>query len=514
MRKWLLATSSLAILASSLVGCSSKEPATQSVAGTSTPTAAATAKDDKAEKLTITMMTNSWEGGGWPEKNPIVDEINKKLNIDLKIQWVPGDNYKEKLNVMAASNEFPDVFMVYTAEFAKWIDKGLFMDLKPEIDKYPNLKKYIPENQFQFMSPKGKYYGLPYYSTDIRDSLVIRKDWLDKLGLKVPTTTDELYEVAKAFATKDPDGNGQNDTIGMSFAVTAATGAFTDNDHIRYAFGLGNAWKELNGKIVPVQEQVEETKAFASYYRKAYAEGVLDKDFAINKIGDPLEKFTAGKLGISWINPNQYYDKVEPALMKVQPKAEVLQIDPPKGPTGQRGTKTFTPGTTKFVINAKIDKKKQDRILAFMDYLLSDEGDNLTRHGIEGVHYKKTADGKFEKLDAFDKDRPYLFPSWFLRRYDPMILIRKWDNQDLVAKIKDLYTNNAKFPIYNPGAAFNPETSAKLSTPLNAKYVDTLVKVISGKEPVESIDKAVQAWKTGGGDKIVEEMNAEYVKSK
>ena len=41
-----------------------------------------------------------------------------------------------------------------------------------------------------------------------------RQDWLDALGLDVPRTWDELAEVAKAFVTRDPDGNGENDTIG------------------------------------------------------------------------------------------------------------------------------------------------------------------------------------------------------------------------------------------------------------------------------------------------------------
>ena len=52
------------------------------------------------------------------------------------------------------------------------------------------------------MNPEVKYYGFPYYLTEMRDSLAIRQDWLDKLGLKTPTTVDEFYEVAKAFATR------------------------------------------------------------------------------------------------------------------------------------------------------------------------------------------------------------------------------------------------------------------------------------------------------------------------
>ncbi len=43
----------------------------------------------------------------------------------------------------------------------------------------------------------------------------IRQDWLDNLGLEVPRTWDEMAAVAEAFVTQDPDGNGEDDTIGI-----------------------------------------------------------------------------------------------------------------------------------------------------------------------------------------------------------------------------------------------------------------------------------------------------------
>ena len=84
---------------------------------------------------------------------------------------------------------------------------------------------------------------------------------------------------------------------------------------------------------------------------------------------------------------------------------------------------------SKVVINTKTDPAKQQRILEMLDYMLSDEGFDLIKHGIEGVHYKKTGDDKYEKLEAFDTERPQLLSIWFFRRFDPAIQIRKWDDQ-------------------------------------------------------------------------------------
>ena len=69
----------------------------------------------------------------------------------------------------------------------------------------------------------GHQYGLPEPPPlPKREGLVIRKDWLDKLGLEVPTTPEELLAVAKAFTEQDPDGNGKNDTYGLGGFINRA----------------------------------------------------------------------------------------------------------------------------------------------------------------------------------------------------------------------------------------------------------------------------------------------------
>ncbi|UQZ80934.1 Lipoprotein LipO precursor [Paenibacillus konkukensis] len=459
------------------------------------------------EPLTINMMTTSYAGGGWPEDHPIIKEIDKKLNINLKVQWVPSDTYSQKLNVMAASNDFPDVFYVPEAEFNKWRDKGVFMDVKPELGNYANLTKYIPADAMAKMNPKDKYYGFPYYVTDTRDTLAIRKDWLDKLGLKMPTTTDEFYEVAKAFATKDPDGNGQADTPGFSFGIV--NNKFSQIEPIMGAFGLGNDWAEINGQLVPMQVQTEELKQFAAFMQKAYAEGVMDKDFPANKLKDSVAKLEAGKTGIAMIVTNEFFNGTLPTLKKLTPSAELVQLLPPKGPSGKQTSQTLQM-TNKIVINAKIDAAKKQRILQMLDYMLSDEGYDLIKNGIEGVHYTKSGDGKFQKLEAFDKDRPQLLSTWFFRRFDPGIQIRKWDDQEVAQKIKTIIDANEKFRWTNPAEGFFSETMTKKGANLQQKWMETMTKVIVGQAPLAAIDDAAAAWKRDGGDEIIKEINAQY----
>lgn len=459
------------------------------------------------EKLNIEMMTTSFAGGGWPEDHPVLKEINDKLNINLKIQWVPYDTYSQKLNVMAASNEFPDVFMVMEPEFNKWRDKNVFMDVKPSLDKYTNLTQHINTEGMAIMNPEGKYYGFPYYVTETRDSLAIRQDWLDKLGLQIPTTVDEFYEVAKAFATKDPDGNGQADTPGFSFGIVNSR--FTNIDPLLGAFGLGNEWSEVDGQLVPMQAQTNELKEFASFMNKAYTEGVVDKDFPANKVKDSVAKLEAGKTGIAAIVPNEFYTATLPTLKKLNPDANLVQLLPPKGSAGLQTTQT-TAMLSKVVINAKTDPAKQQRILEMLDYMLSDEGFDLIKHGIEGVHYKKTSDGKYEKLEAFDTERPQLLSIWFFRRFDPAIQIRKWDDQETAKNILTFFANNEKYRWANPAAGLSSEALTKKGPALQQKWIETMTKVIVGQAPLSAIDDAAAAWKRGGGDDIIKEINEQY----
>ncbi|MEK3910296.1 extracellular solute-binding protein [Paenibacillus sp. FSL H7-0331] len=504
MKKKLLVLCALALSVSSIVACTKQD------AGSSAPKKSddkAAAAGELSEKLTITWMARSFQGGGWPEDHPMIQELNKKFNVDLKLQWIPAANYKEKLNVLAASNDFPDVFFVLHPEFNKWKKQGIFLDAQPLLGQYPNLAK-IPQEALNSLNPKGKTLGIPYYITEARDSLSIREDWLKKLNLSSPKTLDEFYEVAKAFATKDPDGNGVQDTTGFSFYIDSTTNSLRDIEFIMAGFGLWNQWKDVNGKLTPYQIQVEEWKNFLTFMNKAYNEGVLDKDFAVNKIRSTVEKFESSKVGFAYLNPNDYSTTIK-NVTKLAPNAVPVPLEPPKGPTGLTGTNNIDM-LDKNVINAKIDPKKQRRILMMLDYFLSPEGSDFIKHGIEGVHYKKVSNDKYEKLEAADKDRQNLINNWVFRPFDPSIQMYKWDEPSQNKKIGDMFIENKKYKYANQAAGLESETMIRSGANLNAKFMESVTKIIMGRDPINAIEKASESWLQGGGNKIIEEINKSY----
>ncbi|MGO4500778.1 ABC transporter substrate-binding protein [Paenibacillus sp. 2RAB27] len=493
------------LLAVSVVGCGKASDTTE-------PKSSGEAKGaDTSKKLTISLLAPSFAGGGWPSDNAIIQKLDEKLNIELQIQWVPADTVAQKLNVMAASNSFPDAYWVQQNEFIKWRDKNIFMDIKPVLSQYPNLSKQITAEALQLNNPKDKYYGLPYYIQDTRDSLAIRQDWLDKLGLKMPTTVDEFAEVATAFATKDPDGNGQQDTSGFSFGFL--NNKFTGAGPIMAAFGLGNEWIKSGDQLVNFKTQNKEMKQFVTYLNKMYQSGALDKDFATNKVADHKDKFVANKVGIAEFVPGELLTTSFQTLKKAQPNAAIAQVIPPKGPDGKQGTTTNSMTTAKVVINNAIDKDKQQRILKMLDYMVSDEGYDLIKNGIENVHYKSD-NGKIVKLDAYDKERPQLLSIWFFRRFDPLIQMHKWEDPNLVKQLEAWNANNAKYPWQNQGAEVLTESQSKLGPNIDQKWIAAITKIIMGQAPVDSVDQAAADWLKNGGEQITKDVNEEYKKLK
>lgn len=186
------------------------------------------------------------------------DDLGIKLNYTIA---AAGDDYTQKLTMAIASNELPDLMDLPPEEFSELANAGMLADITDSYEKDASdlLKQTIEvDGGIQLASAKvdGKLYGLPQLSAadGTCDLLWIRTDWLENLGLKAPTTMDELIEVAKAFRYNDPDGNGQDDTWGIGFqkAIVSEDGASPGSyEGFFAAYGAyAKAWvKGDDGKI-------------------------------------------------------------------------------------------------------------------------------------------------------------------------------------------------------------------------------------------------------------------------
>lgn len=213
-----LTTFSAALVLGALAGCGSnsnkEENAVQGADGTASP----------AGPYKMSMMLTSYNPEPMDPEGEIYKQLEERTNTDLKITWVPSTTYSDKLSATIASGELPSTVLVLDQKLPYIVNSvrsGMFWELGPYLKDYPNLSR-MNEVALNAISIDGKVYGI-YRERDLaRDGLMLRKDWLENLGLQEPKTVDDFYKVLQAFVKEDPDQNGKADTIGLAEQQVAA----------------------------------------------------------------------------------------------------------------------------------------------------------------------------------------------------------------------------------------------------------------------------------------------------
>ena len=310
----------------------------------------------------------------------------------LIVEWVPSADFHTKYNLKLSSGDIPEVSSVpdvRTSALINAIRQGAFWDLTDylgDFSKYPNLLNNQVEGAYKYLSVDGRIFGLPRSRTQADNGLKIRKDWLDKAGLAVPTNLDEYREALKVVVAMDPDGNGQDDTIGL-----IAVGG-TDSlpiIPITSAFGAFKPQFDADGGYIATQLNDATTDTIA-YFRDLYADGTLAQEFPAIKNNQAIELFTSGA-GVSYPRSIWWDYDWEQTLKKIQPEAEIVNLTL-EGPDGY-AIELLTGVSGGFYISKKVPEEKMLRILDYFERSASVEAYDLSYFGVEGVHHEVLEDG-------------------------------------------------------------------------------------------------------------------------
>lgn len=400
------------------VGCGQKanqtgsnSTSTASTKDTKVETTKEASGKDYSKPITIVTYQSSSQGAQPEDKDEILKVLEEKFNIDLKINVITSE-YESKLNLEVSSGNIPDIMKVSSAQFNAFLDQDLLLPIEDYIPRMPNfLSRYPDILEDKTLRVDGHLYFLAGHNPLDRicksyDSLWIRKDWLDKLNLEVPTTLEELKEVAIAFTTQDPDGNGVNDTFGYSGlgAVDFDSAHFLFNP-IFGAFGIGPEDYTLqDGKLVYGAATPEYKEALA-WIRDFIATGAVDPDITLMSTFDEIrEKVYRNQIGLMYFSWAEFIKPpYDDTLKQMTPDAEWIQIAPPIGPHGAADSTWSVPGyaSSGWVLSADLadNPEKLNRVLDYLDYISAGEGLNLVCYGIEGKHYNITSDGSIQPTD-------------------------------------------------------------------------------------------------------------------
>lgn len=337
------------------------------------------------------------------ETNTFSKYVENKLNIKFKWEVVPNAGLNDKKQLLLASGDYPELFLdgnLTQAEQLKYGQQGVFIPLNDLIDQYaPNVKKAfkdIPYLQKGITAPDGKIYSIPQinecYHCWYAQKMWINTKWLEKLGLSMPTTTEEYYQVLKAFKEKDPNGNGKADEIPLSGAGDPATWHGNIDGFLMSAFIYNNSadyFTMKDGKVDFAPNKPEWKKGL-EYMNRLYKEGLIDQaSFTQNQDGlkqlgnNPdtaiLGSFTAGHIGMV----------VDTAPGKTRHK-DYDAVPPLKGPDGVQLSGYFAGvGNGTFAITNKASKEKAIAAMKLADYMYTEEAALLSIFGPEGKWWSK-----------------------------------------------------------------------------------------------------------------------------
>ncbi len=333
------------------------------------------------------------EVGPLPKDWAGYQRIREQLNIDLTCNSLPTNPADQdmKIQAAAAADQLPDFFATGREVFLNLVRDGMVADVTDLYQFMPNrVANQFDEDAIAYSTVNGRSYGFATPSSISRnEGLLIRKDWLDNLGLKAPTTLDELYEVMRAFTFDDPDGNGRKDTYGFgAFVQTNTYESYPGRrfEPIMGAFGVEGCW-DMHESSFGLMIHKPEFYDFMVFMRKCIADGLVDPNWMAYKKDDFRAAWKQGKFGVFREQYAAYSAMNNYAPFDANfPDGDFIIADAPIGKQGKSSIGPEVPQKRILCISSK-SADKGEAIAKMLEWFNTGEGYHLLGWGVEGVNY-------------------------------------------------------------------------------------------------------------------------------
>ncbi len=355
------------------------------------------------EPLTLSIMgAKSAIQGEWQTLR-VFRVMEERSNISFTFDTPPGEAYEERKNLVFASGQLPDVFFganLSAADEVTYGSQGLLIPLEDLIAEHaPNFSRLMeqdPSIRQAITTPDGHIYALPGIGAgyNLYPKIWINEPWLKAIGMEMPTTTDEFYNVLQAFKTEDPNGNGEADEIPLS--ATSSSWPLGDiRPGMLAAFGFSSLYespmidvKEGRVRFIPAEDNF---RSYLEYMNRLHNEELLDPDSFAQDGQQLIAKGEADRLGVFShagpflvVGPERNDD-----FPHLQPLTSELSPEPiwPQGSEVRRGAFAITR-----------TNEHPEATMRWVDYFYSEEGAMLLSHGIEGEDWVNSEGGGFQRL--------------------------------------------------------------------------------------------------------------------
>jgi putative aldouronate transport system substrate-binding protein len=467
-----------------------------------------TSGKESDERTSISWMTMLHTAA--PPSGEVIEKLEDFTGMDIDFTWIPDASKTERLNAALASQSLADIVSlteITNTTVRSSLASGMFWDVEPYLKDFPNLAA-ISEERLESSRIDGHIYGVPYQKLIARYGVLVRKDWLDNLGLEVPSTLEELEKVAQAFTEDDPDGNGVKDTVGFVEREESFNVGFRS---LSGYFGADNLFSvTAENEVIPSFMQPEYKEAM-EWFRNIYANGWMNSDFAVMAKNDQRNYIVQGKGGIVISGLQEVRNYVDDAVGTDEEHMEWALInDITYGDVERRILSDTNGGMGGWLAIPKENVKTEDDlkvVLKFINDLMDEEAFTLMTQGIEGVHYEVDDDGVYVRLD--DTKWQQEVQPYASSRPSELVTVFPSSNP-YVNLANEKISENEAYAVINPAQSLTSETYDKSWSSLLEGVSDAYYQYMTGEIEMDGFDAAVETFRKNGGDKIIEEFTADY----
>jgi multiple sugar transport system substrate-binding protein len=297
----------------------------------------------------------------------VFDAFTKKTGVKIQL-FMTNTDFETKLNAAAAAHKLPDVVIDDGSQLGSFKSQGIITEV--DRSKIAGNSQVSDGAWKSVLDDQGKTYGVPFSAQ--ASVLLVRSDWLKKVGLPAPKTWDELEKVAKAFTTQDPDGNGKNDTYGLDVPGSTQRGYLSWYwSNFLYQAG-GNFLQPASGGGFESTVSSAQAVQAADFLEKMYCTDKVVQPGALNNLTtDTNTAFQTGVAGMYLTGPYAYATM---DATTVKGKYEV--VAPPAGP---KGIGSLAEGTT---VYAMAGSKRGADFTKLASYMVSAEAQKTGMTGV------------------------------------------------------------------------------------------------------------------------------------
>jgi hypothetical protein len=335
--------------------------------------------------VTVEAFMSPWVAQPLEGADPYNDYINKLTGATWTLTY--ASDFQSEITTRAVAGQMPDLiaFDNSTVLFSTYNQGVLLDDWTPYRASMPTAFKAMGDTAITFFTVNGKLVCLSAEPGEQLWGWNIRQDWLDKLGLKAPTTPDELYNVARAFTLNDPDGNGRNDTYGF----TAAGEGKTLNELENLGNMYGPVGFYVDGGKVTHHVVDGNFKKTLDFIKRLVDNRLIDPDWYTITWGDRTPNLYNGKYGISWYPPEALLSETDWSRKDGAVEKWYSYLPMPKGSTtgGKLGPLSPMGQTRTVSANAGKDKAKMAAINKLLETAVPPNREYyMVRYGVDIDH--------------------------------------------------------------------------------------------------------------------------------